>query len=140
MVGLGEAASIITIIQITEKILSLHEKYYSGIKKARRDMERLRDEVTSFHNVLMKVQELADGPKAIRLPASNSLAGGIQQGASELEDLRNRLDLGQGRRAMRRLGLRALKWPFTSKEVDKHVEMLGRHKATFTLALTTDQA
>lgn len=40
---------------------------------------------------------------------------------------------------MKRVGLRALKWPFSSAEVDKTVTALERCKAAFTLALTTDQ-
>src|SRR5579862_897159 len=120
MAGIGEAASVIAVIQISQQVLSLCWKYYSGAKGARTDMGRLCDEVTALSRVLERVQELMlDGPKAARLPASSALVGQIEQCSLELKDLINRLDPGQGRKAMNRLGLRALKWPFTVEDVDK---------------------
>lgn len=139
MAGIGEAASVIAVIQISEDILSLCWKYYSGVKDAKKDMERLRDEVKSLNDVLMKVQRLLQAPEAIRLPVSNALAERIKQYMSELEGLRNRLDPGKGQKTMRRLGLRALKWPFISEDVDKIITMLNRHRETFHLALNVDQ-
>ncbi|KAH3955952.1 hypothetical protein HBI80_255840 [Parastagonospora nodorum] len=40
---------------------------------------------------------------------------------------------------MSRFGFRALKWPFTSKQVNKVVLNLERHEQTFSLALQVDQ-
>jgi hypothetical protein len=139
MAGISEAASVIAVSQISEQILSLCWKYYSGVKDAQKDMERLCGEVKALSDALMKVQELLKGPKEARLPASNTLAERIKQCVSELEGLRSRLDPGKGQKTMRRLGLRALKWPFTSEGVDKTITVLNRHKATFHLALNIDQ-
>jgi hypothetical protein len=38
-----------------------------------------------------------------------------------------KLDSVQGR-DMKKFGLRALKWPFSSKDVDKAIVITGRHK------------
>src|SRR5437764_11172655 len=139
MAGLGEAASVVAVIQISQQILSLCWKYYSGVKSAKKDMERLCDEVIALTGVLGKVQELAEGPNATRLPTLNALVGQIKQCSPELEDLRNKLDPGKTQKAMRHLRFRALKWPFTGEDVDKNIMMLSRHKETFNLALTIDQ-
>jgi hypothetical protein len=40
---------------------------------------------------------------------------------------------------MSRVGFRALKWPFTSKQVDKIVSTLEGYQQTFMLALQVDQ-
>jgi hypothetical protein len=40
---------------------------------------------------------------------------------------------------MSRFGFRALKWPFTSKQVDKVVLNLEGYEQTFSLALQVDQ-
>ncbi|KAH9222264.1 hypothetical protein DL95DRAFT_402239 [Leptodontidium sp. 2 PMI_412] len=39
---------------------------------------------------------------------------------------------------MRRFGLRAFKWPFLGKDIDKRLQVINDYKATFTLALTSD--
>ena len=57
----------------------------------------------------------------------------------QLEKLKRRLEPSNTRKAMSRLGVRALKWPFTSKEVEKIVADLERYKQTFSLALQVDQ-
>ncbi|KAI9772614.1 MAG: hypothetical protein M1839_002427 [Geoglossum umbratile] len=139
MAGLAEAASVIAVIQISQQVLALCWKYYSGVKGAKKDVERLCDEVAALNIVLKKVQGLVEGPDAARLPALNALVGQIKQCSPELERLRHRLDPGTTRKAMRRLRFQDLKWPFTSEDVDKSIAMLGRHKETFNLALTVDQ-
>lgn len=48
------------------------------------------------------------------------------------------LEPGEGEVKIRRFGLRAFKWPFSSKDVDKRLQVINKHKATFTLALTSD--
>jgi hypothetical protein len=136
MAGVGEAASVIAIIHISKEILSLCGKYYSEVKDAKKDREHLFDEITAFISVLEKVRELAKGPKATRSSALDD--GQIKKCSSELEELRKALDPGINQRVMRRIGFQALTWPFTSKDVDKKIAMLDRHKATFNLALAVD--
>lgn len=48
------------------------------------------------------------------------------------------LDPGRARKAVKLLGVRALKWLFTSKEVEKIIVGLERHEQTFVLALQVD--
>ncbi|KAH0543088.1 hypothetical protein FGG08_002602 [Glutinoglossum americanum] len=130
--GLGEAASIIAVIQISERILSLCWKYYSGVRNAEGDVKRLCDKVTALSSILKALQALADDPRATRLPTLDVRQ--IEQCLSELEELRGRLDPGK----VRRLG-RRFKWPFTKEDVDKKVAILEQHQATFNFALTVDQ-
>jgi len=135
MAGLGEAASVIAVIHISKEILFLCGKYYSEVKNAEKDRKRLCDEVTALISVLEKVQELGKGPKAT---STSALDGQIKKCSSELEELRKVLDPGPNQRAMKRLRLRDLVWPFTSKDMVKKIEMLDRHKTTFHLALAVD--
>jgi len=139
MAGIGEAANVIAVIQISGKILSFCSEYYSKVKSVRKDIERLQGEVKSLNNVLNKVRELLEGPKAARLPASNTLVERIKQCISELEGLRNKLDPGKGQKTMRGRLFRTLKWPFTSEDVDKSIIMLNRQKEALHLALSIDQ-
>jgi len=141
MAGLGEAASIIAVIQISGKIFDLCQTFYLGVKEARKDIQRLREEVMSLQDVLTNVADLAEDPgtsKQSVLSLLNQQDGPVQQCQKDLTGLIAKLELGQEKNKMKKFGLRALKWPFTSKDVEKLLIRTGRYKAMFNLALTAD--
>lgn len=141
MDGLSAAASVIAVIQIAEDVCSKLQQYMWAVKDAKKDIERLRDEVLSLHNVLEKVDDLKNDPRSAKLPALNTLNkpnGPIEKCNHELVKLLDELDIGQGDTTMKRVGWRALKWPFSSKAIDKKVGALERYKATFSFAITAD--
>lgn len=138
MDGLSAAASVIAVIQISGQVFDLCRTYYSEVKDAKIDMQRLCDEVTSLQNVLTNVSRLTSDKLPI-LDFLNQPNGPVQQCLIELIALAAKLNPGQGRDKMRQFGLRALKWPFSGKEVDKAITAIERHKATFNFALTVDQ-
>lgn len=141
MDGLSAAASVIAVVQISEKVFNLCRMYYLEVKKARKDIKRLRDEVTSLQDVLTNVADLAEDPCSANLSILsllNQQNGPVQQCQGDLAGLITNLDPGQGKNKMKQFGLRALKWPFNSKDVEKLLTTIGRHKATFNLALTSD--
>ena len=142
MDGLSAAASVIAVIQVSSQIFDLCRTYYINVKDAREDIQRLRDEITALQDVLVNVADLTDDPKSASLKALASISrkdGPLQVCQSELLALAARLDPGEERGRMRQFGMRALKWPFSSKEVDKILDSIGRHKSSFTLALAADQ-
>ncbi|KAI9853595.1 MAG: hypothetical protein M1813_002050 [Trichoglossum hirsutum] len=142
MDGLSAAAGVIAVIQISGRVFDLCRTYYLEVKEARKDIQRLRDEVTSLQDVLASVKDLADAPGSTKLPILvllNKPDGPVQQCTTELEGLTAKLELKQGKDRMKQFGLRALKWPFSSRDIDKVIKNIGRHKATFNLALTADQ-
>lgn len=134
-----DPGTILAVVQTSDRILSLIVKYYSGVKNAKNDIEALRTEVEAFHNVLRKIQELVPSSDATKLPLLASLATAIKSSSSDIENIKNKLDSNKGERTMSRVGLRALQWPFSKKEVEDHIANLERHKTTFTLALNSDQ-
>ncbi|KAH0558700.1 hypothetical protein GP486_004649 [Trichoglossum hirsutum] len=121
MARLSEAASMITAIQTSERILFLCWKYYSEVRNAEEDARQLLDKVTALNSVLKKLQALVDGPGAARLPTLD--ARQIEQCSSELDEIRQRLDPG----TIRRLG-RRFKWPFTKEDVDEKLATLEGHR------------
>ena len=64
--------------------------------------------------------------------------GPVQQCDRNLRQLLAQLELGEGDSKMRQFGLRALKCPFSSKDIDKRLQVINDYNATFTLALTSD--
>jgi len=139
MAGLGEAASVVAVIKISQEILTLCSKYCSTVRHAEKDIKRLCDEITALHDVLKNVKKLVEDPKATKLRGSKPPAEQLEHCLCELNDLKNRLDPTQARKTRWRLIPGALKWPFTKEDVEKEVTTLNRYKATFNLALTADQ-
>jgi len=141
MDGLSAAASIIAVIQISAQVFDLCRTYYLNVKDARKDIQRLQNEISSLHEVLVSVVDLAENPNATSLGALdliNQKDGLLKQCEIELTALAAQLDPG-GDSKMNQLVFRTLKWPFSSKDVEKVLVTIGRYKSTFLLALTTDQ-
>ena len=138
MDGASAAASIVALIETSLKVVSLCAEYYSHVKKAKEEVHRFSLEIKAFINVLQNLDKLAQNPRAIRLFTSKALGQDIERCLLDLEHLREKLDLGKGRKTMSRVGIRALKWPFESKELEKSIGVLERYKSTFIAALNTD--
>ncbi|EON69685.1 hypothetical protein W97_08945 [Coniosporium apollinis CBS 100218] len=139
MEPLGVTANIIAIVDLSAKIASLCVQYPLAVKDAKNDIERLRGEVNSVTDVLRGVERLLYRPDSAQLSASQKLRDALKDCFTQLTELKKGLDPGKTRKAMSRFGVRALKWPFESKEVDKVVRNLERCKQTVSLALQVDQ-
>jgi len=133
MEALGGAASIIAVVEISHKILTLCGTYASAVKNAKDDIASLKSEVATLLDVLTILKGIAEDENAdeTKVSALKTLGKTIQQCHSELQDLGTRLDRGIGRR----FGFRAIKWPFKSNDVNKVIATLERHKTTIDMAL-----
>lgn len=139
MEGLGVAASVIAVVELSAKVASLCFQYSKDVKKAKDDIERLCGEVINLENAATSVHQLLSGPNSAKLKASQQLVIAIRDSQSQLQRLRENLRPKTTRQAISRLGLRALKWPFQSKDVEKIIQDLGRCTQTMILALQVDQ-
>jgi hypothetical protein len=138
MAGIGEAASIIAVIQITAQIYKLCSSYISEVKNAPKDVERLQSKTSSLHSVLEKIEQMLRGSKSARLTMSTSVLEPLKRCVTDLEELKAKLDAGKRKKSMSRVGLRSLRWPFTRKEVEKAIKMLEGYTTTFNVALLAD--
>lgn len=139
MDGVSAAASVVALVEISLKVLSLTVEYSAKVKTAKEDIARFRIELEAFIKVLQNLQELARSPEATKLVALKALAKSIRQCELDLESLQKKLEPSKGRKAMSRYGVRALKWPFESSELHNFMGTLERYKSTFSTALNTDQ-
>ncbi|KAH6976828.1 P-loop containing nucleoside triphosphate hydrolase protein [Ilyonectria destructans] len=135
----GLAASVIAIIDLSAKVAVLCLDYSTAVGNARADITRLRSRLYDLGTTLQGVQHLLDDPSSQALATSRRLVDSVDGCTSELVQLQARLDPGKARKAMRRFGLRALKWPFDSKELSDIVSNLERYERTITLGLQIDQ-
>ena len=133
---LSTTASVIAVIQLTSKIFDLCRDYCLAVKHARKDIQKLRDEILSLEEVLTRVRDLETESNSLPILQTLSRADGpLDRCRRDLSDLVQKLGTSEG---MRQFGLRGLKWPFSSKEVDSTVQSLFRHRSTFNIALTAD--
>jgi hypothetical protein len=139
MDGLSAAASVTAIVDISAKIASLCFQYSVAVKDAKKDIDRLQRTVTDIKNVLEEVQQLLDRQDKTRLSTTHKLSDSLEECHQQLQGLEAQLEPGKTRKAMSRLGMRALKWPFTSKQVEKTIAGLEEYKHTFSLTLQVDQ-
>jgi hypothetical protein len=139
MEGLGAAASVIAVIELSAKIAAVCVEYSHAVKNAAKEIVQLLNELKSLQDVLEKVKQLLDGPNGSRFSASQALCKGLHSSISELKTLDQKLEPSTGRKRMSRLGLRALKWPFESEEVGKIIQRLNRCKESVALGLQLDE-
>ncbi|KAI1063961.1 hypothetical protein LB506_005763 [Fusarium annulatum] len=137
--AVGLAASIIAIVELSAKVGKLCVQYSTAAGNARADISRLQTRLKDLNVCLEAAQRLLDDPKNTALVTSRSLVDSLNACETELAEVRERLDPGSARKAMRRFGLRALKWPFESKEISTVTSNLEHYKQTITLCLQVDQ-
>ena len=93
MDGLSAAATVLGVIQISSQIFDICRTYYINVKEARKDIERLRYEITSLQDVLVNALDLADSPNSGSLQSLKLICqegGPMQQCQSELAGLATR--------------------------------------------------
>ena len=138
----GAVASIITVIQVTARVVSICYDYQTGIRHYPKDIFRITHELQSLRNVLERLADLAqseDDLTSAALPTLDSLnnsGGPLEICEGELRQLEARLAPARGR--FKQVG-RAIVWPFVEKDVQKTLSILARQRGLFQLALTADQ-
>jgi hypothetical protein len=60
MCGLSAAASVIAVVQICGQLFDICRTYSTSVKDVRKDITRLRDEITALESVLTSVADLED--------------------------------------------------------------------------------
>jgi hypothetical protein len=138
--SLSIAASIIAVIQITGRVVSLCYDYRAGLKTHQNDIKQINDEITSVRNVLESILRLIDneeeGPSQLStLRLLTQPDGVLSSCKTEMLSLEKDLKPATGSRAI----VRKLKWPYTRGEIKKKVEKLGWVKSSLSLAIVADQ-
>jgi phage host-nuclease inhibitor protein Gam len=87
MEGLGVAANVIAVIDLSAKVASLCFQYLTAVKDAKKDIERLQAEVGQVGDILREVQRLLHGPDGARLSASQTLCNSLKDCSLQLKEL-----------------------------------------------------
>ncbi|KAM0669460.1 hypothetical protein ACQRIT_004580 [Beauveria bassiana] len=143
MDGVSAAASVIGVIQICGSIFNLCRSYYTRVKDARKDITRLRNEISRLESLLTGIADLADADDSAKLYVLESLVkpgGALSQCQNDLIGLLDKLQGAHDKDGIKPFGWRALTWPLKSKDVNNAIIEIERHKSLFQLALTADAA
>ncbi|KFY95951.1 hypothetical protein V498_03029 [Pseudogymnoascus sp. VKM F-4517 (FW-2822)] len=136
---LGLASSVITVIDLSAKVASWCSEYYANVKNAGDDIERLQRETRGLKATLERVQSLCDGPNGAKLQESQSLSEAVKDCKKQLDQLETKLEPRATNKLMSRYGMRALRWPLKSKEVDGIMKKLGHCKDNISFSLQVEQ-
>lgn len=139
MDGVSSAASVIAVIQLTGSLVKLCGGYIREVQNAREEILTLQRTIIGLQDTLQDLQNNLQKNKANALPTSSRLPIVITACLSDLQALESRLDPGKGKSLMRKIGLRALKWPLKRAEVEGLTQNLERYKSSFLLSLQVDQ-
>ncbi|RDW93985.1 uncharacterized protein DSM5745_01307 [Aspergillus mulundensis] len=131
------AASAIAVIQISTAIIGACNKYVRNVRHAAEDIQLLKDGIEAYIQIVQKLRELAETTKDDNLEALRASRRLVENSEVALRELETRLK-GKGSNPMRKIGLRALKWPFTKEEVSETLQRVTDWKSTLSMALLMD--
>ncbi|KAK3379285.1 vegetative incompatibility protein HET-E-1 [Lasiosphaeria ovina] len=136
------AASAIAVIELAAKVGALCSQYSLAVKNAKQDIERFRQQTEALRTTAEGAQRLLQGPDGGRLETLQNLRDALANARSQLDPiytkLEEKLNTGHRGQVMRRIGLRALTWPFETKDIDKVITNLQWDQHTITAALQID--
>ncbi|KAF7559303.1 hypothetical protein G7046_g4857 [Stylonectria norvegica] len=135
---IGLIGTLIAIVQVCNKVVSVCYEYRSGFKDAPKDISRILDEVASVRNIAERLVSIAEADYSSSLPSLQSMSepeSALHKCLDELVDLKKKLKIGK-----KVTLLTALIWPLKQAEAEKRLLVIGRIKATLQLALAADNA
>jgi hypothetical protein len=142
---LSLTASVITIIQLSERIISTCKDYITTIQDAPRDLRAIAIEVGGVKNALELVELLKENHTDAtgllqKLQGPNGPLEGCREALRSLDSLLPvaECNLESGKRRKTLVNLKSLAWPLKKNRVQKILEDIGRYKATISLALTAE--
>ncbi|RJE24586.1 WD domain, G-beta repeat protein [Aspergillus sclerotialis] len=134
------AAGVIAVIQLTGSLVKLCGGYIQEVNDARDEIFTLQRSIAGLQGTLQDLHRLLQSKNGNdNLRTSSRLVNDTTDCVSYLRALEARLDPGKGKNLMKKVGLRALKWPLKRTEVEGVTKNLERYKSSFLLSLQVDQ-
>ena len=135
MEALGAASAIISVTQLTGKVISIIYDYQRGARHASKQINAIKRELQQLRDVLERLEDLASDDEN-QSASFGAVAGPLNACQVELQRLETVLTSEKGR--FSKLG-QALKWPLKEKEVRECLDILAGQRSILQLALTADQ-
>lgn len=147
MEALGVVASVISVVQISERIISICKEYVAVIKDAPSDLRKILIEVGGVKSTFDVVQILASRDDVDEqlgllqsLSAPNGPIEGCRRALVELEKLFPKsTDISNTRKRQKLApNLTTLAWPFKRHHAVRLIDEISQYKLTISLALSAE--
>ena len=142
---LSITGSVIAVIQIAGTIISICKDYITTVKDAPKDLRRVAIEVGSIKSVLEVLEfsvqtDHRDSDILEILTRPDGPLVGCRESLSALHSIFPHVECesANGKRRKVVLTLKSLAWPLKRERAWKALEDIAHHKATISLALTTE--
>lgn len=133
-----DPGTIIAVVQISAKLVTVCHEYILGVKNAPREISRILDEVTSVRNVVEQLIKSVDltgnTPSSSYLSDLNRPDGPFKKCLAELTDLDNNINPARNSRLLSSKWT----WPLRQRETEARLAALATIKSSLQLALTAD--
>ncbi|KAM0420376.1 hypothetical protein ACHAPT_011795 [Fusarium lateritium] len=139
MEGVGAAANVIAVVDLSIKVISLCSQYAEDVRGAKSEIKELHNEVTTLRRVARSARRLLQRRRDADLEASRDMETALRESLKVLRELKKALRPKPARRLMRHLNLGVLKWPFKSREVRRKIRKVERCSNLLSLSLNVDQ-
>ena len=146
--AIAVGASVIAIIQITDRIIGLCKFYIELTQDALSHLRAILIEISALKTIFDNLKFLTgfDGPcstTAKSLCGADGPIDGCLRSMIELEKLLpsdsvHLKERGRSKKERLRSTMASLAWPLKEKKAQKLLEEITHYKSTITLALTTD--
>ncbi|KAF5529466.1 heterokaryon incompatibility protein het-E-1 [Fusarium mexicanum] len=134
--ALSVASSVISVVDLSVKVISWCVRYAQDVSHAKEDKKRLAEELTRLNLASVNARNLLDGPHGSKLKASHALLLATVDSQSQLKRIESQLVEGSGQA---KINFEALKWPFKSKDVQSIIQDLDRCTKAIHSAMEVDQ-
>lgn len=136
--ALGLAASVIAVVELSAKLTKLCFLYSREVVGARGDIKRVQEKVVNLEALLQRLHDVL-----LSSHASSAIDGDlktvIQRIRQRLSGLESTIKPNTSRLMMSRVGFRALRWPFQSREIDKIILDITQDETLILSFLQADQ-
>lgn len=138
MEGLGTAAALLNVTQLTGKIIAILYDYQRSSRHAHQEISTVKRALQELRDILEILEGLsAPSTGSHELECFKHIGGPLRICHLELNSLEAKLSSNS--KLLDRLGS-SLTWPFKEKEVQKSLNILAGQRSNLHLALTADQA
>lgn len=133
---IGIVGTLMGIVQVCGKLMSVCYEYRMGVRDAPKDISRILDEVVSIGSIAQQLVKVIESDGAPSLPSLQAMGGDdgtLRRCSVELQDLRASLKLGKAFSSRR-----ALAWPLPRADAEKRLQVLATIESMLQLALAAD--
>ncbi|KAL2676526.1 hypothetical protein Neosp_010287 [[Neocosmospora] mangrovei] len=132
------AATIAAIIDLSEQVATLCLEF-SAADKNSSDIAKLQSCIKALGTALKSTQKVVESHSSQNLVVSQETLDVIDSCRKSVSTIKSSLEKNIGKNVPRRFGVRSLKWPWNSDQVDTLILKLDRYEQVITLGLEPDK-